>query len=136
MTRKEQETLLSYFPRSKATLRLLFAASRDGFSAKAFHEKCDWNGPTVTVVQSKHFNHVFGGYASVPWDNRRDFKRDTDAFIFLLRSSLPTFSSLKSAKWTVKDPDCAVFHHPTGGPNFGISLFCFKLIIVCMEYMW
>ena len=45
--------------------RLLFQASRDGFSASAFHLKCDNKGPTVTVVKSGA--NIFGGFTETPW---------------------------------------------------------------------
>ena len=45
--------------------RLLFRASRDGFSASAFHLKCDNKGPTVTVVKSGA--NIFGGFTETPW---------------------------------------------------------------------
>ena len=44
---------------------LLFRASRDGFTASAFHTKCDNKGPTVTVVQSRSAN-IFGSFTEKP----------------------------------------------------------------------
>ena len=45
--------------------RLLFRASRDGFTASAFHSKCDNKGPTITVVKSS--SNIFGGFTEMPW---------------------------------------------------------------------
>ena len=50
--------------------RLLFRASRDGFTASAFHSRCDNQGPTVTVVNS-HGN-IFGGFTESAWAGKTD----------------------------------------------------------------
>ena len=34
---------------------------RDGFGAKIFHEKCNYKGETLTIIQSKD-EYIFGGY--------------------------------------------------------------------------
>ena len=47
--------------------RLLFRASRDGFTASGFHSKCDNKGPTITVVKSGA--NIFGGFTEKPWTN-------------------------------------------------------------------
>jgi len=47
--------------------RVLYTASKDGFKAHAFHNKCDGeNRPTLTIIKS-NFGNIFGGYTSVPW---------------------------------------------------------------------
>ena len=45
--------------------RLLFRASRDGFTASAFHSRCDNKGPTITVVNSD--GNIFGGFTENAW---------------------------------------------------------------------
>ena len=40
---------------------LLYQATRDGFSAKAFHQKCDGYQNTLTIIKTNG-NYVFGGY--------------------------------------------------------------------------
>ena len=51
--------------------RLLFRASRDGFTAAAFHSKCDDQGATVTIVKSGH--NIFGGFTEESWTNPGKF---------------------------------------------------------------
>ena len=46
--------------------KLLYRASRDGWSVSNFHHCCDYKGPTVTVIKSG--NHIFGGYTEKNWD--------------------------------------------------------------------
>ena len=49
---------------------LLFRASRDGFTASAFHSRCDNQGPTVTVVNSD--GNIFGGFTESAWAGKTD----------------------------------------------------------------
>jgi hypothetical protein len=68
-----------------SNLRLIYRASRDGFAAKSFHDKCDnVTGGTVTIMKS-NLNSVFGGYTSVTWDSYSWYKNDSKAYIFSLR---------------------------------------------------
>ena len=48
--------------------RLLFRASRDGFTASAFHSRCDNKRPTITVVESDA--NIFGGFTENAWEIR------------------------------------------------------------------
>eukprot|EP00300_Choanocystis_sp_HF-7_P021624 c20806_g1_i8.p1 GENE.c20806_g1_i8~~c20806_g1_i8.p1 ORF type:complete len:259 (-),score=57.42 c20806_g1_i8:46-822(-) len=48
------------------SLRLLYRSSRDGMTAKAFHEKCDNAGPTLVVIRDSQ-GYVFGGYSTKSW---------------------------------------------------------------------
>ena len=50
--------------------RLLFRASRDGFTASAFHSTCDNKGPTITVVRSGA--NIFGGFTENAWTSKID----------------------------------------------------------------
>jgi hypothetical protein len=50
----------------KCKWNLCYRASRDGWSAKAFHRHCDNKGPTVVLVKAN--NCVFGGYTDQNWD--------------------------------------------------------------------
>ena len=46
--------------------RDLFRGSRDGFTAGAFHEKCDKKGETITIIRNEDNGqkNIFGGYSS------------------------------------------------------------------------
>ncbi len=50
---------------TNASDKLLYRASRDGWTAANFHSCCDNKGPTVTVVKSG--NYIFGGYTDHQW---------------------------------------------------------------------
>ena len=77
---EEQRVLRSWLPEAMAGgWRLLFRASRDGFSASVFHSKSDNKGPTVTVLKSR--GNIFGGFAEEPWTNQSG--------LFFIRFNLP-----------------------------------------------
>jgi len=47
-------------------LELIMRGSRDGFSAKMFHDICDGKGPTITIIESDA-GKIFGGFTSLAW---------------------------------------------------------------------
>ena len=47
----------------------LFKASEHGFSAKAFHEKCDNQEDTLVLVRTE-FGKTIGGYNHYAWDSK------------------------------------------------------------------
>ena len=78
--------------------KLLLRGSRDGFSAKTFHQKCDKKGPTLTVIIAN--NRMFGGFTKLEWDTTSGKKYgDPNAFVFRViniddddNSSIETFN--------------------------------------------
>ena len=62
---------------------LLYRATRDGFDAAAFHNKCDGRPNTVTLIETDS-NNVFGGFASSKWNSSGYFIADFGAFVFSL----------------------------------------------------
>ncbi|CAF0860449.1 unnamed protein product [Didymodactylos carnosus] len=97
--------------------KLLFRGTRDGFTAKHFHRLCDRQKPTITVIQSKPQQWIFGGYTSIPWTSERSDKVDPHAFLFTLENP----HGIPPTKYPVKE-DCvryAVRHSPSCGPTFG-----------------
>ena len=52
-------------------LTLLYRASRDGWISSDFHSKCDYKGPTLTVIKCTG-GYVFGGYANAAWTSNKD----------------------------------------------------------------
>ena len=65
-------------------IRLLYRATRDGFTHSAFHSNCDGKANTITIIKN-NLNYVFGGYASKAWHSNNEWIQDSDAFIFSLR---------------------------------------------------
>jgi hypothetical protein len=105
---------------------LLYRGSRDGFSAKEFHSKCDGHSNTLTIIKGKaninnvgyfHQNtnimeeSIFGGFASVAWDSSCTSKTDSNSFIFSFTTNENKPFIKKINPSLVMDPDC--------GPIFG-----------------
>eukprot|EP01132_Coremiostelium_polycephalum_P008090 gene8090-9956_t len=65
----------------------IYQASKDGFSASTFHQKCNNKGPTITIIWSKTGN-IFGGYTSLKWDSSNIFQNDPQSFLFLLKNNM------------------------------------------------
>ncbi|CAG8506949.1 8113_t:CDS:2 [Scutellospora calospora] len=56
-------------PLFKYDYKLLMRGSRDGFTASAFHERCDNQGSTIVLIKTTINSHeiIVGGYTPVPW---------------------------------------------------------------------
>ncbi|XP_067892759.1 interferon-induced protein 44-like isoform X2 [Heterodontus francisci] len=101
----------------KVNLHLLYKASVHGFYAKSFHDKCDNQGPTLTVGYNKS-GFIFGGYTTADFDSCGRVV-DNQAFLFRLT---PSVLGGKSLKFAVKPDATAVVNNSDNGPNFGNSL--------------
>ena len=44
---------------------LCYRASKYGWRSADFHSRCDFKGPTVTIVRVGYY--IFGGYSDIPW---------------------------------------------------------------------
>eukprot|EP00928_Gymnodinium_smaydae_P067499 TRINITY_DN50484_c0_g1_i1.p1 TRINITY_DN50484_c0_g1~~TRINITY_DN50484_c0_g1_i1.p1 ORF type:complete len:699 (-),score=66.29 TRINITY_DN50484_c0_g1_i1:80-2008(-) len=88
-------------------LHLLHRATRDGFSAAAFHASCDGQAHTVVLAKSVG-GYVFGAYSgSAAWSSADEYVSSDGAFLFCLHG--PGIS------------------HPTKHPvqhNHQLSLYC------------
>jgi hypothetical protein len=61
---------------------LLYKASRDGWSAAAFHRKCDNKGATYTRAMIND-GSVLGAYTSLSWSSTvQNYQDDTTAFMY------------------------------------------------------
>ena len=72
LSEEQQQKLVTWLgdsPQStESTCSLLYRASRDGWTASNFHERCDNKGPTVTVVLSG--TNIFGGFTEQSWTGK------------------------------------------------------------------
>ncbi|XP_039538263.1 interferon-induced protein 44-like [Pimephales promelas] len=98
-------------------LTLLYKASVHGYTASAFHQRCDRQGPTVLVAYNRS-GYIFGGYTSVDYTQSGEQITDEEAFLFSLRHGTPVRIKVNSYITRLDD---------TGGPNFGQQLyFCYR----------
>ncbi|MCJ8731916.1 hypothetical protein PDJAM_G00204730 [Pangasius djambal] len=79
LTRQQEMKLCSLLGHAK--LSLLFKASMHGFTADAFHQKCDRQGPTVTVAYNNS-GYIFGAYISKDYAQTGQNIEDDKAFLF------------------------------------------------------
>ena len=68
MNEEHRSTLKAWLPPQDGKWKLLFRASQDGFTAQAFHGRCDNKGPTVTIIKSG--NNIFGGFTENSWQSK------------------------------------------------------------------
>ncbi len=98
-------------------LKLLYRASEDGFTAKAFHEKCDENKRVLIIIKSD-FNHVFGGYSAKGWNPMNPgYSYDSDAFLY---SHINNDEEPCLVKCSM--PDYAIYYDSNLGPVFGAGM--------------
>ena len=95
-------------------VELIYRGNRDGSQSEKFHELCDNKGPTIVLYKNEKGN-IFGGYASISWQNRGDFKSAPDSFIF----TLTNIYNIKPTKFESKNDGMEVYHDLNYGPRFG-----------------
>lgn len=97
--------------KAKPTFKLLYRGTRDGFTANAFHTKCNNKGPTVTVIRSS-LGKIFGGFADLEWTSQNAYKNSNNTFLFSID---------KKGKYPVKSggQSNAMYCYSTYGPTFG-----------------
>jgi len=97
---------------------LIFRASRDGYTRKAFHDKCDGMAPTVTIIKT-NYNKVIGGYTTLKWTSKGEWLKDPSNTNF-------TFSMDSNKKQKIL-PNCpyAIICSSSYGPSFGVHSFLF-----------
>src|SRR5438034_7383621 len=100
----------------------------DGFSKK-FHEICDNQSRTVTIIKEKISNEILGGYNPIKWKSDNGYGTTKDSFIFCFKNNDNILSRVIDEKF-------AVFNSLYIGPSFGNSdlatnglvFFCKKIL--------
>jgi hypothetical protein len=84
--------IISNFPKiftefQKKDFEILWRGSRDGFTVREFHRRCDGHANTLTVILDTEAN-IFGGFTPLEWDSRGSFKTDDSlkGFLFTLKN--------------------------------------------------
>uniref|UniRef100_A0A3P9P7L3 Interferon-induced protein 44-like n=1 Tax=Poecilia reticulata TaxID=8081 RepID=A0A3P9P7L3_POERE len=109
LSRNQQRTICSQLGNVK--LKLLYKASIHGFTGAAFHQRCDYQAPTVSVGYNAS-GYVFGGYASQPFSQSGQYVNDNQAFVF-------SFTGGKLQKYPCTNAPNALLMQGNSGPNFG-----------------
>ena len=115
LTDKFMDQLEQWIGTGPKKFDLLYCITRDGCGTTAFHQKCDNQGPTVTVLYNPN-NSVYGGYSPVSWDQSNKYVDDNKAFLFRLQYN----SSAAAKLFPLKSGGTNhVYRHADYGPTFG-----------------
>jgi hypothetical protein len=100
--------------------KLLFRGSRDGFTHRKFHEFCDNQPHTVTIIKVKDSDEILGGYNPITWKKAKTFFEiygDTkESFIFSFKDKENIENHILSR---TKDNKYAIEYCALYGPSFG-----------------
>jgi hypothetical protein len=112
---KHQSTIATLLPSAKFSL--LYRGSRDGYSAAAFHSKCDNQSPIFVIIKSTS-GYIGTVYSSIPFTSAQQWKSATSGTCWLnnLENSSGTLSSTKSLN---TDTRYSLFDYGPYGPTFG-----------------
>ena len=80
----------------------------------SFHNKCDYQGPTICLYKNDKGN-IFGGYASIQWTSDWKYPPAPESFIF----ALTNIHNTEPSKFQTKDLSQGVHHHKDYGLTFG-----------------
>ena len=90
-------------------------------TSENFRAKCVNKGPTITLIQNDKDN-IFGGYASISWENQDIWANAPNSFIFTLKN----IYNIKPTKFLNKNNGAQIGNYSYHGPNFGFTdiYFC------------
>ncbi|KAG7487856.1 hypothetical protein MATL_G00027720 [Megalops atlanticus] len=112
LSSKQEKQLCALFEHGR--LQLIYKASVHGYSAANFHQKCDHQGPTITVAYNKA-GFVFGGYTSKNYAQTGQNVYDDKAFLFSIRDR-------NIIRVQATNPQYAFTDANNAGPNFAGDL--------------
>ena len=108
---KDDFDLIKYFiNKGNIKLSLIYKATIDSDFSNKFHEKCDNNSPTITLIKTDN-GLRFGGYTTQTWNNNEECKQDEEAFLFSM--------DLRKKYEIQKGVECAIYCGGEYGPTFG-----------------
>ena len=95
-------------------MKLLYRGTRDGALGTNFHEKCDNQGPTITLCKHEE-GYIFGGYSFNSWKNDDKYCSSPNSFLFSLTNVFGT----EPIKFPLKDNNSnAIYNGHANGPTF------------------
>ncbi|GET03215.1 carbohydrate-binding module family 13 protein [Rhizophagus clarus] len=102
--------------------KLILRGSRDGFSSRTFHEICDNQTHTISIIKVKDSNEIFGGYNPIIWKSDFSFGTTLNSFIFSFKDKYNLDKHILSR---VKRAEVAIYNDPDRGPSFGRDLILY-----------
>ena len=103
-------------------MKLLYRGTRDGMGSNIFHNKCNNQGPTISLFKNEKGN-IFGGYASTDWTSSGDYKSAPDSFLF----TLTNIHGTEPTKFPNSDTRFSIYDHSSYGPDFGCGADIYTL---------
>jgi len=95
--------------------KLLYRATKHGFSSKSFHQRCDGKSSTISLIRVGKY--IFGGFSPIPWHSRNEWSFDNRCFIFSLINPSNQPCKLRNQK----GDDSSIYGDPNHGPSFGFG---------------
>jgi len=95
-------------------MKLLYRGTRDGMDVNYFHNKCNNQGPTISLFKNDK-GFIFGGYASIDWTGSGGYKSAPDSFIF----TLTNIHGTEPTKFPNSNTSYSIFDNSSYGPTFG-----------------
>ncbi|KAM7376107.1 hypothetical protein PAMP_005854 [Pampus punctatissimus] len=114
LSENQQKKLMSLL--GHVRFHLLYKASVHGFTAAAFHSRCDKQGPTVIVAYNAA-GFVFGAYTSKDYTQSGEGIKDEEAFLYSISAEVN-----KPLRVAIISGQCA-FTDGNTGPNYGALVF-------------
>lgn len=113
----QEKKLLSLF--GHVRLSLLYKASVQGYTAAAFHARCNSQGPTLVAAYNKA-GFLFGAYTSKDYTQNGQPINDDKAFLYSINDERKNPLRVSSANGQYG------FTDENTGPNFGALVFLFN----------
>jgi len=95
-------------------MKLLYRGTKDGMEGKYFHNKCNNQGPTISLFKNDK-GYIFGGYASTDWTSCNNYKSAPDSFLF----TLTNIHGTEPTKFPNSNTNHSIYDYSTFGPTFG-----------------
>ena len=95
-------------------MKLLYRGTRDGMGGNYFHNKCNNQGPTISLFKNDK-GYIFGGYTSIDWTSIGSFKSVPDSFIF----TLTNIHGTEPTKFPNSNTNKSIYDYSNCGPSFG-----------------
>jgi hypothetical protein len=127
-----ESTILTEVPKvinefSLKKWKCLYRGTTDGFASSDFHEKCNGQMNTLTIILTAN-GFIFGGFTPIAWDSSSAYKADNSqkSFIFSVKNGRNSPSrkfSILNCPYTIY---CNSGHGTTfgNGPDLDISNGC------------
>ena len=117
LTDKYMDQLEQWIGKGPKQFNLIYNITSDGCNSTTFHQKCDNQGPTVTVLYNPQ-GSIYGGYTALSWDHSGGvYGNDPSAFLFRLQYN----GKEAGNKFPCVYPANAMYKHPSYGPFFGAN---------------